>query len=321
MFVQRRTSARRANDATTTVLLRRYALRVGALSTGLDFFDTVTGVHQPEAVLAESWVLATSRDLHWDGIVAECGRSRSFEPDDLAMSGHYVAINLAREPLIMETKGATGFQTRTLSPGSFWIMPADMPFTQRNRRSHWGGVEISRQRTRRVLGCDLDIKPGYGVIDESLARVMRAMLHEISIGGASGALYADGLAIAIIARLAERHATRAPRSCVGALGTERLRSVREWVECTLGQQITVGELAAHVGLSPAHFTREFKRATGTSPHTFVMERRLERAWRLLVAGKSIADAAVQSGFCDQAHLSRLFKIRFGVTPGVFRRRC
>ncbi|MDB4963073.1 MAG: AraC family transcriptional regulator [Myxococcales bacterium] len=74
------------------------------------------------------------------------------------------------------------------------------------------------------------------------------------------------------------------------------------------------------GLSPAHFTREFKRATGTSPHAYIMQRRLARAWRLLVAGKALADVASQSGFCDQAHLSRLFKIRYGVTPGVFRRR-
>lgn len=236
------------------------------------------------------------------------------------MTGHYVAMNLAREPLIIEIKGARGFQTRTLAPGSFWIMPADMPFTQRNGRSQWGAIEISRQRTRRVLGHDLDIRPGYGVIDEPLACALRAVLHEISIGGASGPLYAEGLAIAIVARLANNHATRVPRSCGATLGPERLRSVNEYIEDALGQQLSVGELADHVGLSPAHFAREFKRATGTSPHAFVMERRLERAWRLLAAGKTIADAAAWSGFCDQAHMSRLFKIRFGVTPGVFRRR-
>jgi AraC-like DNA-binding protein len=293
---------------------------VGGLSTALDFFDTQTGVHRPAGVFAESLVLATSRDMEWDGIVAEYGRSRCFEPDGVAMTGHYVAMNLAREPLVIETKGARGFQTKTLAPGSFWIMPADMPFTQRNGRSQWGAIEISRQRTRRVLGRDVDIRPGYGVIDEPLARVVRAVLHEISIGGASGPLYADGLAIAIVARLATAHATQVPRSSDGALGPERLLSVSEYIEHALDQQLSVGDLAGHVGLSPAHFAREFKRATGTSPHAYIMERRLERAWRLLVAGKALADVASQSGFCDQAHLSRLFKIRFGVTPGVFRRR-
>ncbi len=81
--------------------------------------------------------------------------------------------------------------------------------------------------------------------------------------------------------------------------------------------LTVGELAAVIGLSPAHFAREFKRATRETPHTFVLRRRLERARQLLIEGCPISEAAQRCGFSDQPHLTRAFKERYGLSPGVF----
>lgn len=72
-------------------------------------------------------------------------------------------------------------------------------------------------------------------------------------------------------------------------------------------------------LSPYHFARQFKRATGLPPHQYVITRRVERAKHLLQGGGdfSLAQVAVHAGFSDQSVFSHHFKRLVGVTPGRF----
>jgi AraC family transcriptional regulator len=79
-------------------------------------------------------------------------------------------------------------------------------------------------------------------------------------------------------------------------------------------------MAALVHLSPDHFARQFKAATGLAPHQFVIARRVERAQQLLCGrqGVSLAQVAIGAGFSDQSQLCFHFKRIAGVTPGQFR---
>ena len=65
--------------------------------------------------------------------------------------------------------------------------------------------------------------------------------------------------------------------------------------------------------------RVFRAETGLTPHAYVVDVRVRRARELLRAGVSPAAAAGLVGFADQAHLTRAFKARLGVTPGAYRR--
>lgn len=78
------------------------------------------------------------------------------------------------------------------------------------------------------------------------------------------------------------------------------------------------ELAAAVSLSPFHFARVFRRATGLPPHAWLKQRRLEQARALLKTGCTAVAVAMQLGFADQSHLSRQFKQVYGVSPGEYR---
>ena len=78
------------------------------------------------------------------------------------------------------------------------------------------------------------------------------------------------------------------------------------------------ELAAAVNLSPFHFARVFRRATGLPPHAWLRQRRLEQARALLKTGCTAVSVAMQLGFADQSHLSRQFKQAYGVSPGEYR---
>lgn len=64
--------------------------------------------------------------------------------------------------------------------------------------------------------------------------------------------------------------------------------------------------------------RQFRACFGTSPHRYLVMRRLDLARRELKAGASLADAAVCAGFADQSHMTRHFKAAYGVSPGRWR---
>jgi AraC family transcriptional regulator len=107
----------------------------------------------------------------------------------------------------------------------------------------------------------------------------------------------------------------------GALAGERLRAVVEYVEDHLDAGPTLEQMAAASHLSPYHFARRFKAATGLPPHQYLIVRRVERAKQLLREERdiSLAEIAVCAGFSDQSQFSHHFKRVIGVTPRQFRK--
>lgn len=110
-------------------------------------------------------------------------------------------------------------------------------------------------------------------------------------------------------------ARRAAPARDGAL--PRFAPVIEYLRARLADRVTLDELAAVAGLSPFHFQRQFKRAHHASPQQMLMALRLFEAKRRLAAGDMPADVAAAVGLADQAHLTRAFARRYGVTPARY----
>jgi AraC-like DNA-binding protein len=110
-----------------------------------------------------------------------------------------------------------------------------------------------------------------------------------------------------------------PAPSAGGLTPRALQRIREYIEAHLTENIELETLADIAGLSKWHFARAFKQSVGTPPHCYLTQRRLERAQELLAeTDLSLAQIALQSGFSDQSHFSRRFRIFFGATPRSFR---
>lgn len=81
------------------------------------------------------------------------------------------------------------------------------------------------------------------------------------------------------------------------------------------------QLASTAGLTPSHFCRVFRKATGLTPHQFVMKTRLDRAGHLLMQSElSLAQISDSLGFKTQSHFTRAFRQFYQETPSDFRRR-
>src|SRR5258708_25446421 len=107
-----------------------------------------------------------------------------------------------------------------------------------------------------------------------------------------------------------------PRQVTRGLGPRHLTRVLELIETRLASGVSVVELAAEASLSVSHFTHAFREAMGAPPHQYLMARRLERAREDLPnAASTIVATALKWGFTDQSRFTRLFRRKFGETPG------
>jgi AraC family transcriptional regulator len=106
----------------------------------------------------------------------------------------------------------------------------------------------------------------------------------------------------------------------GVLPRQKLTTIVDYIMANLNGSPTLEQMAALVHLSPDHFARQFKAATGLPPHQFLIARRVERAQQLLRGRESVslAEVAIGVGFSDQSQLSFHFKRIVGITPGQFR---
>jgi AraC-like DNA-binding protein len=98
-----------------------------------------------------------------------------------------------------------------------------------------------------------------------------------------------------------------------------VRRARMHLEERWDAPVTLAELAAHAGLSRFELARTFRAQIGLPPHAFQLDLRIARARSLLAAGDPPAAVAAACGFCDQAHLTRVFKRGVGVTPARYAR--
>jgi AraC-like DNA-binding protein len=105
----------------------------------------------------------------------------------------------------------------------------------------------------------------------------------------------------------------------GGLAGWQVSRVRAFVDDHLSESLKVKNLSDVARLSAAYFSRAFKKSFGTSPHTYLMQRRVERARHLMLTSDAkLSDIALTCGFTDQAHLCKLFRRTTGQSPAAWR---
>jgi AraC family transcriptional regulator len=168
--------------------------------------------------------------------------------------------------------------------------------------------------TLRLTHARAKVVPAIRVRDPHLEHIGWLLRFEREAGYPFGRLFVDSLAAALAARLLRRQGHCAPASRC-QLPKWRLHAVCDYIEANLDRELSLAELAAVAGFSVPHFKVLFRRATGLSPHRYVVERRVERARQLLLKrDQSMGDVALEAGFTHSSHMVRCFRRVLGITP-------
>ena len=184
------------------------------------------------------------------------------------------------------------------------------------------GVRFASPVVERLVKgvCDFDVATTFEFFDPKIEWLMRELLDEARSGAPDGPLYAESLSCALIAYVSREHGNRkAFAQHEGQLSYVGRKRVVAYIEANLGEELSVTMLAEVVGLSPHHFARIFTATFGLPPHRYVLQRRIESAHKMLtMSKKTLAEIAVDLGFCSHAHLTRVFRQFTGVTPSAVR---
>ncbi|MBI3707129.1 MAG: helix-turn-helix transcriptional regulator, partial [Proteobacteria bacterium] len=125
----------------------------------------------------------------------------------------------------------------------------------------------------------------------------------------------------VMARLAHALASldRAiPRRPLGRVSARAAGLAREFLDANCLRPVASETLERITGISRFALARHFRACFGTSPHRYAVMRRLDHARSLLRAGVPLAQAAQDSAFADQSHMTRHFKNAYGVAPASWR---
>jgi AraC-like DNA-binding protein len=153
--------------------------------------------------------------------------------------------------------------------------------------------------------------------DPMLAREI-ALVHRALCEPATPTLEKETRLLSLLAAWTSRHAIDPPAAPKPGPIRPALRRVTDYIADSLAEDIRLDDLARLADLSPFHLIRVFTEHTGLPPHAYLVAKRLGRARELLGTPLRLAEVAADAGFADQAHLTRLFKRRYGITPGAYR---
>jgi AraC-like DNA-binding protein len=101
------------------------------------------------------------------------------------------------------------------------------------------------------------------------------------------------------------------------LAVATLQRARQFLDAEKTRVVRSAELEAVTGLTRYDLARQFRSLYGTSPYRYLLMRRLKGARDLLARGRPLSEVAVDMGFADQAHFTRMFKVTFGLTPARY----
>lgn len=273
-------------------------------------------------------------NAEWSGLRLELWRHEAGTLADLGLECTEIAVLLAGQ-LSVRRKGNGHAQEAFARAGASWICPAGvyesdiqlsapmeecvhifLPPTLLERAA-LEAYEIDPEKARL----------GYagGMNDPLLVQIGTTFRNLLERGPApTDRLLVDGMRTTMAAHLVSQYSAEHWRSTetrtARTLDTARLKRVIDLIESKLETELSLDELAAQACLSPFHFTRLFRQATGLTPHRYVMDRRVRLAQEHLGRNRlSLVEIALELGFGSQQNFNRVFRKLTGMSPGQYRK--
>ena len=284
------------------------------------------------AVLYPESVLRSSDAIGWQNVRAIYFRHASKEAVMPASDDHCIVKNLGDRFFTSVNHGKRRFEGEVLSSeiaivpaGSSWVCQAGdsgsltmllLYLRPLFVRSAAGELSISHN--------EIGLAPQIGFKDKNICHVAMSLLHELNEANVVGRLYADSLAPGLAIQLVRRYSSlRDIHVGHGGMPPHKLRQAIALIDHHLSDEeegrVALRTIARAVRMSYFHFSRAFKQSMGMTATSYIAERRIERAKRMLEETElPISEIALRSGFSSQSHFTTAFRRLAGATPKAFR---
>ena len=290
------------------------------------YLETHRVVRQPG-----SQVHCSSENAGWASLFACICSEAPYEGSFAPVRDHLVVIPL-NKPVRFTRRICGELQEHILLPGSATITPGGADFSIRT--SSDGGQYDTlhfyiRDEFIREMHCEMfasqaaiTLPPCVGVMDEMLQTIANEIRKMLLTPSAADRVYAETLSRTVAAHLVRNYIsgrrfsindarTLTPRQCNRAI---------EYIEECLGDNLTLAGIAQAAGVSTGRLNSEFKRSMKLAPYQYVLNARVRRANAMLISTDlSLAQIALQCGFSNQQHMTRMVRRMTGRTPGAIRR--
>ena len=274
-------------------------------------------------------ILSASDTLGWKDVAQRTYRYRGQDVEIPPMAC-FLIVHYRQGETPMDRQ-FDGRWTRTIcDPGHFSLL-------SRSADSHWHwteDIEVSHVYLTDELMCRVasdmqgkavaavqlhDVLRGF---DPIVGHIAGEVTREAMQQGIGGPLYAEALSVQLAVHLIRAYATcsfKAPGDAC-RLSDREIDRLEDYVDAHLHHTITLEDMARALGMGVWTLNRHLRRTLNASAYAFVVERRIQRARHLLRVGDlSLKEIAAAAGFSDQAHMTRMFRAKLGMTPGQYRR--
>ena len=290
--------------------------------------DRTTAAAFPQYAAGE--VLADSASLQWPGLYVRRYRfprvvDRFLVP---ATPEPLISCGLAGSAEFRERELGETWVTRQIGRGDIFVTRSKTPYEVRFSSPAGDELEIIQVHVAvdQWLASLEAVYPGkadeveaidFFGRDEGLAHLCFACAELLSARTPGKFKRIADLAQLLASFLAEKYTDVASEKpdFHGGLSIRRLRKVENFVSKHLAAEISIDALAELVELSPFHFSRVFKQATGVTPLQFVTRERITRAQQLIrETSRSLTDVALEVGYTSPSYFTKVFWRVTGVTP-------
>lgn len=224
-------------------------------------------------------------------------------------------INVVLDGTMTELRGRAGVRC---DAGTLLVHPRNEPHGH-----HFGKngsrlfiVQLGTDWSQRMSGFGIEEPTAPFDLRQSRANAIAGELYaEFRHGDEASRLGVEGYALAMLAEFARAH-TRVDRSP----RPPWLRRAMDLLHASASSNVDMAAIAYEVNVSPVHLARTFKVHVGATMSEYLRRLRVERARsQLLTTDKPLSQIALEAGFADQAHFTRIFKQMVGATPGAYRK--
>ena len=295
----------------------------------------------PERTTAEAFpryiggeVLADSAVLKWPGLFVRHYRFPRLVDGFLvpATTEPLIACNIAGSAEFQEREIGGAWLLRRVRSGDLFVTGSKTPYELRWNSPFGAELEVvhihlaidrltaALEAVYQDKAAAVEVTEFFGR-DETLVHLSLACAEMLSARTPANAKRVAAFAQLLAMHIAEKYTTVASQKpdYRGGLPIARLRKIEDYVRAGLAENISVETLAELAELSPFHFSRMFKQATGMTPLQFVTRERILRAQQLIrETSRSLIQIALEVGYSSPSHFAQVFRRTVGMAPTEFR---